>query len=214
MFEDKMSPELLFGILILIAIFFLFRYLPRGMTKRLSIGHGRGISDELKAVTTRLTGLEAGNLLPRSGNERAWVIELVKPGGRPSGLYLLLYHMPEAAWPDHAAFRVAEDDSRALAAQGGGGLAARLVPLNAGGSGHLGPNWDLYTHHEDLPPTVLLKCLADATLVQGNQSLLAITLSGNYLGLWATSIKLRDLLTAGARVRDLVQLQARSTAQT
>ena len=37
------------------------------------------------------TQLKAGRLLPRSGNERAWVIELVKLGGRPSGLYLLLY---------------------------------------------------------------------------------------------------------------------------
>ena len=155
---------------------------------------------ELVRVAEAMTGLPAVEI--HSGEHRGReisVVELDSGSSDDPNLTLILYELADQDYPMAAAFQTSQHLPRLLR-RVTGGFFAQLQPLERSGETELGKGWSLFSGTGTLPDKGFAARLSQTTRISEAPFLLAIGLSGRYLGLWGSRFFLRHLLVAGPKV--------------
>ena len=164
-----------------------------------------GAPVEVTRAAQDITGLPPLRAFRRGASEESgWLVELEGAGMGDRTVFLLLYQVAGAGWPEIAAFRTSDKVPRLLR-QANGGLYSRLEPVREEGlTGGYGQDWQLFAHPAAEPIPDLVQRLGRATAAEGMEQPLAVTLSGDHLALWCDSLGLRPMLQAGPGLREVM----------
>lgn len=200
-FDSETLNGLIVPLMVILAIVLIYRKVRRAS----AVAGYRAVTGAPAEVTRAaqdITGLPPIRAFRRGASDEAgWLVELEGAGGGDPSVYLLLYPVAGAGWPEIAAFRASDKIPRLLR-RANGGLYTRLEPVkDAALTGGYGKDWLLFAHPAAAPVPDLVQRLGRASAAEGMEKPLAITLAGDHLALWCDSLALRPMLKAGPRVR-------------
>ena len=155
---------------------------------------------ELISAAEAMVGLPAVEL--HSGRHAGcdlFVVELDSGNSDDPNLTLLLFELPQAVESEIAVFHTKANLPRLLR-RVTGGFFSRLQPVgDPAFANFAGNGWALYGTEGQVEEPGMARALCQATQMPESPFLIAVAVSGRYLGVWGSRFFLRHLLAAGPK---------------